>query len=99
MGIRLWRLLGAALDDQIPQDKYCAQSRGRKERITGRACSACTFLELFIPLSDTLGGLERVGNQLVDVRRLRREVADEHVLELGNLDERALGGPASWLEG
>ena len=99
MGIRLWRLLAVSLDDQIPQDKYCAQSRGRKERITGRACSACTLLELFIPLSDALGCLERVGNQLVDVRRLGREVADEHVLELGNLDERALGGPASRLEG
>jgi hypothetical protein len=36
---------------------------------------------------------------LVNVRRLRGEVVDKHVLQLGNLDERALGRPAPWLEG
>jgi hypothetical protein len=77
----------SALYNQVPQDKHGAQSRSSKESVACRAGSARALLELFVPLADALGCLKRVGNQLVNVRRLCGEVADEQVLELGNLDE------------
>lgn len=88
----------SALYDQVPQDEKGAQPRGSKEGVPSRAGPPRTLLQLFVPLADAFGRLERVGNQLIDVRRLRGEVADEQVLELGNLDERVLSGSASRLE-
>jgi hypothetical protein len=99
LGVSIPKLHVPALDNQVPQDEYSAQPSSSKEGVAGRAGSLGALLELFVSLADALGGLERVGNQLVNVRRLRSEVVDEHVLQLGNLDEGAFGRPASWLEG
>ncbi len=85
------------LDNQVPQHQDGAQSRRGKESVAGWTPSLGALLEFFVSFANTLRCLERVRNELVDMLRLCGEVADEQVLELGDFDEGALGGPATWM--
>lgn len=78
----------AALNHEIPHDQEQAQPARREEGVARRAGPLRRLLELFIAAAHVLRRVERVGHELIDVRRLGRQVVHQQRLELRNLDER-----------
>lgn len=68
------------LNDQIPYNKEGAESSSSKEGIPSRTGPVSALLELLVTPVDALGGFERLGHKLVNMSRLSREIADQHVL-------------------
>jgi hypothetical protein len=87
----------ASSDYQVPYDQEGTQPCRRTECPHGRAWPLRRLLELLVSAAHIVGRVQRVGNKLLDVRRLRGEISHQQVLELRDLDEGLLGSSASEL--
>jgi len=68
---------GKVLNHQVPYNEKCTQPSSREKGVARRAGSLGALLQLFVALPDTLGCLEGLGHQLVNMCRLRCEVIDK----------------------
>lgn len=72
---------------QVPQHQPRAEDARRPKHLLRRAAALRRPLELLVAAPDIVPSVERVLDQLVNVRRLHAEVAGERRLQLRDLGE------------
>ena len=77
--------------EQVPHNKRRAEDTCSPEQLLRRTAPLRRALELLVSTSNVLRCIERVFNELVDVRLLHAEVGRERRVQLRDLHERLFG--------